>query len=79
MRYAIVKDNVCVNIAISESPLGEDWIASETAKIGDTHKNGKFTTPKAKAIAPENKSPIQKLGELLVSKNILTASDIENL
>lgn len=46
MRFAILNgNNTVVNIAISGSPLAENWIASDTALIGDSYSDGVFTTP----------------------------------
>jgi hypothetical protein len=45
MRYAIVENEKVVNIAISDAPLDSNWIASDTAVIGDEYKNGQFTQP----------------------------------
>lgn len=48
MRYAILNnDNVVVNIALSEAPLADNWIASETAAIGDIYEDGQFIKPPA--------------------------------
>ena len=46
MRFAILNDNdTVVNIAVSDSPLAENWISSGTALIGDNYSNGTFITP----------------------------------
>jgi hypothetical protein len=45
MRYAIVKDDVVINIAESDSALESNWIKSDTAKINDTYNGSSFTTP----------------------------------
>lgn len=45
MRYAIVQDGKVVNVAISDAPLESNWIASDTAAIGDEYKNGQFSPP----------------------------------
>lgn len=44
-RYAIVVDFVVVNIAVGTHPLASNWVESETAGIGWTYVNGKFTPP----------------------------------
>ena len=45
MRYAIVQDGKVVNVAVSDTALEDNWIASDTAAIGDTYKDGQFTPP----------------------------------
>ena len=42
MKYAIVEDGKVVNLAVSEEPLAENWIASDTAGIGDLYQVGEF-------------------------------------
>jgi hypothetical protein len=44
-NYAIIKNGKVVNIAISESALDDNWIASEEAQIGWTYENGSFAPP----------------------------------
>ena len=44
-RYAIIVDNVVVNVAVSESALAPNWIESNTACIGDLYVNGNFVKP----------------------------------
>ena len=78
MRYAIIEDGVVINIAKADKPLGKNWVPAKKGQIDDKYANGKFTTPPPKQ-APEKKSPTRKLGELLVSKSILTENEIENL
>lgn len=45
MRYAIIANSKVINVAISDTPLAANWIASETAAIGDTYENGQFIKP----------------------------------
>lgn len=45
MRYAIIENNVVVNVAESEEPFTEEWILSDTANIGDTWDGLEFITP----------------------------------
>ena len=45
MKYAIIENNVVINIAVSDAPLADNWIASDTAKIGDEYNGDQFTTP----------------------------------
>jgi hypothetical protein len=45
MKYAIIENNTVVNVALANTPLADNWIASETAAIGDRYENGQFSTP----------------------------------
>lgn len=46
MRFAILnEDNVVVNVAISDEALKDNWIANDTALIGDIFADGVFSTP----------------------------------
>lgn len=45
MKYAIIENNTVVNVAVSDAPLADNWIASEIAAIGDTYENGEFIKP----------------------------------
>ena len=47
MKYAIVENNLVVNTVISESPLDENWILSDYAKMGDSYINNVFIAPSA--------------------------------
>ena len=44
-KFAIIENDVVVNIAVGDSPIAENWIHSESAKIGDKYENGAFITP----------------------------------
>lgn len=46
MRYAIIEDGEVKNIAVSDTALHENWIASEVADIGDIYENETFIKPK---------------------------------
>lgn len=45
MNYAIVENGIVTNIAVSDAPLADNWIASEVARIGDRYEDGQFVTP----------------------------------
>jgi hypothetical protein len=45
MNYAIIDNGSVVNVAVSDSPLAQNWIQSDTAAIGDLYSNGVFTKP----------------------------------
>lgn len=42
MNYAIIENDVVVNIVVANEPLAENWVESNSAKIGDKFVNGKF-------------------------------------
>jgi hypothetical protein len=45
MRYAILQNNVVVNIVVSDEPLDESWLADPICNIGDVWDGEKFFTP----------------------------------
>ena len=45
MNFAIIENNNVVNVAVSDAPLADNWVASEVAAIGDTYENGQFIKP----------------------------------
>lgn len=45
MKFAIIENGKVSNIAVADAPLADNWIASESANIGDEYTNGQFTTP----------------------------------
>jgi hypothetical protein len=45
MQYAIIKNNLVVNVALADKPLADNWIESETAAIGDRYENDQFIKP----------------------------------
>jgi hypothetical protein len=45
MKFAIIEDHLVTNIAVADEPLGDNWVASEEAKIGDEYVGGLFVTP----------------------------------
>lgn len=49
MKYAIVENGVVVNIAVADEPLGENWIANETAQIGFLYDGESLTRPQSPA------------------------------
>lgn len=44
-RYAIVQNGVVANVVLASSPLSENWIASDVARIGDAYDGEAFSTP----------------------------------
>jgi hypothetical protein len=52
MRFAIIdKNNVVSNVAIGDTALADNWIASDTALIGDIYADAVFSTPEPDAAA----------------------------
>lgn len=45
MKFAIIENGVVTNIAVSENPLADNWVPSESAEIGYEYKNGQFVKP----------------------------------
>ena len=45
MRYAIVEDGEVVNVVIADEPLDDNWIESDTARMGQLYADGEFTDP----------------------------------
>jgi hypothetical protein len=45
MRFVIIENGIAVNAAIAEQALADNWIASDTAAIGELYQDGQFTTP----------------------------------
>ena len=45
MRFAIIENDKVVNVAVSDEPLAPNWIASDTAAIGDLYEDGQFVPP----------------------------------
>lgn len=44
-NYAIVENGLVVNVALSDEPLADNWIASDEAAIGWTYADGQFSPP----------------------------------
>lgn len=45
MKYAIIENGKVINIAIADSPMGENWIESDVAGPGWTYQDGNFSAP----------------------------------
>jgi hypothetical protein len=45
MKYAIIENGKVTNIAVADTPLAENWIPANGAKIGDTWDGENFITP----------------------------------
>lgn len=46
-RYAIIENNTVTNVAVADSPMLSNWVASGAAAIGDTYVDGQFIKPAA--------------------------------
>lgn len=44
-KYAVVEKNVVVNVVLAEEPLGQNWVESDVAAIGNVYKNNQFISP----------------------------------
>lgn len=44
-NYAIIENGIVSNVALSDEPIADNWILSDTARIGDIWNNGEFITP----------------------------------
>lgn len=53
MKFAIIENSAVTNVAIAAVPLAENWIASETASIGDLYIDGQFVKPEPPAKTTE--------------------------
>ena len=52
IRFAIINENnVVVNVAIGDTALADNWIANDTALMGDVYADGVFSTPEPDANA----------------------------
>lgn len=47
MRYAIIENGKVINIALADSPLGENWIPSDVAAPGWVYQDGVLSAPAA--------------------------------
>lgn len=74
MRYAIIENNRVINTAKSDEPLADNWVQSDTAKIGDTYDSGTFTTPEPENPVPES---IPALNGMLAIDNAGMASEFK--
>jgi hypothetical protein len=63
VNFAIIADNKVVNVAVSNSPLADNWIESQTAAIGDDYdpETGEFTRPDPVVVVPESVSALAGL------------------
>lgn len=59
MRYAIIENDIVINVVVSDEPLGDNWVHSDVATIGDSYENGGFVRP-ADDINPSQDTRITK-------------------
>lgn len=76
-RYAIVENNYVINIAVSEYPLADNWIKSETAEIWNKYIDGQFVVSdvQIEQQIANNKAMAQ---EMLSSTDWAATVDINN-
>jgi len=77
-NYAIIENGKVVNVALSESPLADNWVKSNKAAIGDEYTGGKFVKVKEDP-KPEKKDRFEKLLEKLYGKGLLTDTDLQGI
>lgn len=75
MNYAIVENGIVTNIAVSDAPLADNWIASEVARIGDKYEDGQFVTPPPDT-APLAAAARQQRNALLAASDWTQGKDI---
>lgn len=74
MKYAIIENNVVVNIAVADDPLAESWIASESAAIGDLYEGGEFIRPPAQPAPVPDEVTMRQARLALLSAGLLDAA-----
>ena len=87
MEYSIIKDGEVLTRIVADKDfaetkaeeLGGEAVKDKKAQIGFKKEGGKWKDKRAKKAIVESKSKLDKLADLLVSKNILQAEDIEEL
>jgi hypothetical protein len=47
MKYAVIENNRVVNIVVADVPMDDNWVASNSASIGDEYVDGRFVTTAA--------------------------------
>ena len=52
MNYAIIENGVVTNIVVASEALADNWVASETAAIGDLYSEGQFIGSEPATPAP---------------------------
>lgn len=67
MRFAILDAARVVNVALSDQPLAENWIASDDAQIGDTWDGVHFIAPALVVSVPERVTRRQARQALLLA------------
>ena len=66
-KFAIIEDGKVVNVALSETALADNWIASDVACIGWDYDGTDF-------IAPPAPTPEELAAEVRIQRNRLLAS-----
>lgn len=78
MRFAILKDNVAVNVVEANKKLEDHWIESDTVNIGDIWDGSVFTTPEKPVVSlvPESVTMRQARLALIESGKFNTLSEL---
>lgn len=82
MIYAIVEDEIVVNIAVSNHPLDDNWYLIPTrsnVSIGDAFDGVNFYDQNGKIRMPPETEVTQKRVEELEQENILKTAQIQAL
>lgn len=53
MKYAIIENNVVVNVALADFPMADNWVQSDAAVIGDGYINGVIVKPPILQTVPQ--------------------------
>jgi hypothetical protein len=75
MKYAIIQNNTVVNVAVSDSPLADNWIESETAAIGDSYENGQFIKPPPPPVPVPDSVTMRQARLALLQAGLLSSVD----
>lgn len=75
MKYAIIEDGVVVNVAVADEPLAENWIASESAAIGDLYDGEEFIRPPAPHAAAPASVTMRQARLALLGAGLLSGVD----
>jgi len=72
MKYAIIQNSLVVNIAVSQSPLANNWIPAQSAKIGDSWDGNVF----APVLPSVDVAKAEKLAALLAKSTDVAEEDL---
>ena len=69
MKYAIIKDNKVVNIAVADAPIAENWIEAGQSQIGWSYDGTTLTPPPAEELADMQAKEVRQVRNLLLSES----------